>query len=139
MIGERVSWCLCTRGRVIHLCAVHAELVSYWSRRRRCLRERWKRGSDVRWQLITCSLASCLAGEPRIPFSSCDKYNRSTKHIRRSCTLYSAFAYFEKVVDRLPREVVILALRKLGVDEWLICTGIALHTEVCTVIEQMLD
>ena len=23
MIGERGSWCLCTRGKVIHLCAVH--------------------------------------------------------------------------------------------------------------------
>ena len=26
MIGERVSWCQCTRGNVIHLCAVHTEL-----------------------------------------------------------------------------------------------------------------
>ena len=25
MIGERVFWCQCTRGNVIHLCAVHTE------------------------------------------------------------------------------------------------------------------
>ena len=31
MIEERVSWCLCTSGNVIHLCADHAELLSYWS------------------------------------------------------------------------------------------------------------
>ena len=33
MIGEKVSWCLCTRGKVIHLCADHTELLSYWSSR----------------------------------------------------------------------------------------------------------
>ena len=33
MIGERVSWCMCTRGKVIHLCAVHTELLNYWSSR----------------------------------------------------------------------------------------------------------
>ena len=33
MIGEIVSWCLCTRGRVIHLGAGNTELLSYWSHR----------------------------------------------------------------------------------------------------------
>ena len=36
--------------------------------------ECWKRGSDVRCQLITCSMASFLEREPLMPFSSCDKY-----------------------------------------------------------------
>ena len=36
------------------------------------MRECWKRGSDVRCQLITCSLASCLEREPPMPFSSYD-------------------------------------------------------------------
>ena len=31
--GERVFLCLYTRGKVIHLCAVHTELLSYWSSR----------------------------------------------------------------------------------------------------------
>ena len=44
----------------------------------------------------------------------------------------------EKAFDRVPREVVRLALRKLGVDEWLIRTVMVLYTEACTV-EQMLD
>ena len=46
MIGERVFWCQCTRRNVIYLCAVHTELLVYWSRwwkywssRWRCLRE----------------------------------------------------------------------------------------------------
>ena len=64
----------------------------------------------VRCQLITCSLASCLEREPRMPFSSCDKYKRNTK-------LYYAFVDLEMTFDRVPREVVIWALRKLGVDE----------------------
>ena len=32
----------------------------------------------ISWQLITCSLASCLEREPLMPFSSCDKYKRNT-------------------------------------------------------------
>ena len=40
----------------------------------------------------------------------------------------------EKTFDRVPREAVRWALRKLGVDEWLIRTVIALHTEACTVV-----
>ena len=34
----------------------------------------------------------------------------------------------------IPREVVRWALRKLGVDEWLIRTIMALYTETCTVV-----
>ena len=36
--------------------------------------------------------------------------------------------------DRVPREEVRWALRKLGVDDWLICTAMALYTEACTVV-----
>ena len=35
---------------------------------------------------------------------------------------------------RVPREVVRCALRKLGVDEWLIRTVMTLYTEACTVV-----
>ena len=34
----------------------------------------------------------------------------------------------------VPREVIRWALRKLDVDEWLIRTVMALHTEACTVV-----
>ena len=40
----------------------------------------------------------------------------------------------EKAFDRNPREVVRWAMRKLGVDEWLIRTVMALYTEACTVV-----
>ena len=33
MFGESVSWCLCTRGNVIHLCTGHTELLRYRSSR----------------------------------------------------------------------------------------------------------
>ena len=42
--------------------------------------------------------------------------------------LYYAFADLEKKFDRVPREVLRLVLRKMGVDE------IALYPEVCTVV-----
>ena len=44
------------------------------------------------------------------------------------------FMDLDKAFDRVPREVVRWALRKLGVDEWLIRTVMALYTEACTVI-----
>ena len=50
------------------------------------------------------------------------------KHQARKKKLYYAF------VDRVPREVVKWALWKLGVDEWLIRTVMALYTEACTVV-----
>ena len=44
------------------------------------------------------------------------------------------FVDLEKAFDRVPREVVRWALRKLGVDEWLIRTVMALYAETCTVV-----
>ena len=40
----------------------------------------------------------------------------------------------DKAFDGVPREVVRWALRKLGVDEWLIRTVMAFYTEDCTVV-----
>ena len=40
----------------------------------------------------------------------------------------------KKAFDRVPREVVRWALRKMGVDERLISTVMALYTEACTVV-----
>ena len=56
------------------------------------------------------------------------------KHQAKKKKLYYAFVDLEKAFDRVPREVVRLALRKLGVDEWLIRTVMALYTEACTVV-----
>ena len=48
--------------------------------------------------------------------------------------LYYYFVDLEKAFDRVPREVVRWALRKLGVNAWLIRTVMALYTEACTVV-----
>ena len=48
--------------------------------------------------------------------------------------LYYDFVYLKKAFDRVPREVVRWALRKLGVDEWLIRTVMALYTEAFSVV-----
>ena len=42
------------------------------------------------------------------------------KHIAKNKKLYIAFVDLEKAFDRVPREVVWWAMRKLGVDEWII-------------------
>ena len=48
--------------------------------------------------------------------------------------LYYAFVNLEKEFDRVRRQVVRRALRKLGVNEWFICTVMALYAKACTVI-----
>ena len=48
--------------------------------------------------------------------------------------LYYDFVDLEKEFDRVPREVVRWALKKLGLNEWLIRTVMALYTEICTVV-----
>ena len=55
------------------------------------------------------------------------------KHQAKKKKLYYALVDIEKAFDRVPREVVRWALRKLGVDEWLTRTVMALYTEACTV------
>ena len=37
--------------------------------------------------------------------------------------LYFGFVDFEKAFDRVPREVIRWAMRKLGVEEWLVLAG----------------
>ena len=56
------------------------------------------------------------------------------KHQTKKKKLCYAFVDLEKAFDRVPREVVRWALRKLGVYEWLIRTVMALYTEACTVV-----
>ena len=56
------------------------------------------------------------------------------RHQAKKKKLYYVFVDLEKAFDRVPREVVRWALRKLGVDEWLICTVMALYTDTCSVV-----
>ena len=56
------------------------------------------------------------------------------KHQAKKKKLYYAFVDFEMTFDRIPRKVVRWGLRRLGVDEWLIRTVMALYTEACTVV-----
>ena len=56
------------------------------------------------------------------------------RHQAKKKKLYYAFVDVEKAFDRVPRVVVRWTLQKLGVDEWLIHTVMALYTEACTVV-----
>ena len=42
------------------------------------------------------------------------------KYLAANKTLYMAFVDLEKVFDRAPRKVIWWALRKLGVEEWIV-------------------
>ena len=56
------------------------------------------------------------------------------KHQATKKKLYFAFVGLKKAFDRVPRDVLRWALRKLCVDDCLIRTVMALYTEACTVV-----
>ena len=56
-------------------------------------------------------------------------------HQAKKKKLYYAFVDLKKAFHRVPREVVTWALRKLGVDEWLLRKVMALNTEACTAVK----
>ena len=57
------------------------------------------------------------------------------KHKAKAVKLYYAFVDLEKAFDRVPREVVRWALRKLGVEEWLVRAVMAMYTEAKTSVK----
>ena len=54
------------------------------------------------------------------------------RHQRKGKKLYYAFIDLEKAFDRVPREVTRWALRKSGVDEWLVNAVMAMYDEART-------
>jgi len=48
--------------------------------------------------------------------------------------LYFGFVDFEKAFDRVPREVISWAMRKLGVEEWLVSAVMSVYSGVKTVV-----
>ena len=50
------------------------------------------------------------------------------KHQLKRKTMYAAFVDLEKIFDRVPRKVLWFSLRKLEVDEWVICFAEAKHS-----------
>jgi len=52
--------------------------------------------------------------------------------------LYFGFVYLEKALDRVPREVIRWAMRKAGVEEWLVSAVMSMYTGAKTVVEQFM-
>jgi len=48
--------------------------------------------------------------------------------------LYFGFVDLEKAFDRVPREVISRAMRKLGVEEWLVSAVISMYSGAKTVV-----
>ena len=52
------------------------------------------------------------------------------KHLTANKPLYMAFVDLEKAFDRVPRDVIWWAMRKLGIDEWLVRLVQSMYTDV---------
>jgi hypothetical protein len=52
------------------------------------------------------------------------------KHLAANKPLYMAFVDLEKAFDRIPRQVIWWAMRKVGVEEWLIRTVQSMYSNV---------
>jgi len=48
--------------------------------------------------------------------------------------LYFGFVDLEKAFDRVPREVIRWAMRKLGVEDWLVLAVVSMYTGTKTVV-----
>jgi len=51
--------------------------------------------------------------------------------------LYFGFVDLEKAIDRVPREVISWAMRKLGVEEWLLSAVTSMYTGAKTVVRKV--
>ena len=56
------------------------------------------------------------------------------KYLAKKKDLWMAFVDLEKAFDRVPREVVWWALRKLGVDEWIVTVIKSMYEDATTVV-----
>ena len=59
-------------------------------------------------------------------------HNSYDRYRRKHRELWWAFVDLEKTFDRVPRKVVEWAMRKLGVEEWLVRAVIAMYKHVRT-------
>ena len=76
----------------------------------------------------------CLISEEEVAPAIFHHATSTRKTPSKEEAVLCSFVDLDKAFDRVPNEVVRWALRKLGVDEWLICIVIALYTEACTVV-----
>jgi len=53
--------------------------------------------------------------------------------------IYFGFVDLEKALDRVPREVIIWAMHKLRVDEWLVSAVMSMYMGVRTVVRTVLN
>ena len=56
------------------------------------------------------------------------------KYLHKNKDLYMVFVDLEKAFDRVPREIVQWAMRKLGVEEWLVRIVMKMYEDLRTVV-----
>lgn len=71
-----------------------------------------------RTETMRCSVASCQ--EVALLMQVFIVCQLQEKHLTANKLLYMAFIDLEKAFDRVPRDVIWWAMRKLGLDEWLV-------------------
>ena len=67
---------------------------------------------------MRCSVALCLAVAQLMRIFIVRKLQE--KHLAANKPLYMAFVDLKKAFNRVPRDVIWWAMRKLGIDEWLV-------------------
>ena len=116
LTGSRVSLSVSTREKGMHWKGATSTVSSWQNRSWKSWRGLWT-ASDSWCQTIISSLALSQAETQQTHSLLSGSFKRS---IYQAIRLYMAFVDLEKAFDRVLRKVIWWALRKLGVEEWIV-------------------
>ena len=131
-IGNQVWYCQSTKAKATLWSVDLTEGSNCW-----IMLWKWQKGflsteSGSRLWLMTCSFDSWKVREPLMPFLWQDRCRRI--FWVKGKKLYFGFVDLEKAFDRVPREVISWAMRKLGDEEWLVSAVMSMYSGAKTVV-----
>ena len=117
LTGRKASLSICTRAKGMLWIEATTGAWSWLSKWWRCWSVWWRDSSGKELRSIRCSVFMSGRGTTDAIFIV---RQLQEKHLAANKLLYMAFVDLEKAFGRVPRDVIWWAMRKQGIDEWLV-------------------